>query len=148
MARMNDLRMVRSRRPQPSYAIVARSWATPERAKSAFTRNAVKSLPPRRSVLPREKEVKRFPRGYSTSTRRPFTHTTASQMRRSVCQRTLTQVSVCARTRWTKLETGCGPRGAASAAVGATSDAMPTAAAVAATRAPIRRDLFIPFLRN
>nr|BFE76111.1 hypothetical protein GCM10020092_094120 [Actinoplanes digitatis] len=61
-----------------------------------------------------------------------------------MAQRMPTQVGEKARTVRIPLETGTGPRGAASAAVGATSDAMPMVEAAAAARAPIRRPLLIP----
>src|SRR4051794_4256718 len=57
----------------------------------------------------------------------------------------LTQLSVCARTPRSQVETGCGPRVTAAALAGAVAAtvARPTVAVARAMIAPIRRLLFI-----
>jgi hypothetical protein len=55
----------------------------------------------------------------------------------------LTQLSVCARTARSQVETGCGPRVTALAGAVAVTVARPTVAVAKAMIAPIRRLLFI-----
>src|SRR4051812_14365282 len=55
----------------------------------------------------------------------------------------LTQLSLCARTARSQVETGCGPRVTALAGAMAVAVVRPTAAVARAMTAPIRRLLFI-----